>query len=72
MRRLGLLLALGLLAACSDKPQSLGTPAQYTAPSAGTGKPYAVAGWKAGDKTSWESQLKARAQYGQNDHSRSN
>ena len=72
MRRLGLLMAIGLLVACSDTPQSLGTPAQDTAPSVGTGKPYAVAGWKAGDKTSWESQLKARTQYGQNDHSRSN
>jgi hypothetical protein len=72
MTRLGLVLAVGLLAACSEKPQSLGTPAQDTAPSAGTGKPYAVAGWTAGDKTSWESQLKARTQYGQNDHSRGN
>lgn len=72
MTRLGLCLAVCLLAACGDKPQSLGTPAQDTSPSAGTGKPYTVAGWKPGDKTSWESQLKARAQYGQNDHSRSN
>jgi acrylyl-CoA reductase (NADPH) len=28
--------------------------------------------WKAGDKNSWAQQLKTRAQYGQNDHSRSN
>jgi hypothetical protein len=28
------------------------------------------AGWKAGDKTSWEQQLRARGQYGQDDHSR--
>jgi len=68
---LTLIVAVGLTA-CGDKPQSLGTPAQDTAPSAGTGKVYTVAGWKAGDKASWESQLKARAQYGQNDHSRTN
>jgi hypothetical protein len=37
---------------------------------AGTGKAYTVGGWKQGDKASWEAQLKARAQYGQNDYSR--
>jgi hypothetical protein len=34
------------------------------------GSQYAQAGWKAGDKGSWEQQLKARAQYGQNDYTR--
>ncbi|MEY4268206.1 MAG: hypothetical protein RIS90_2741 [Pseudomonadota bacterium] len=72
MKYLLILIAAAGLTACSEKPQSLGTPAQDTAPSLGTGKPYTVAGWKPGDKTSWESQLKARTQYGQNDHSRSN
>jgi hypothetical protein len=28
--------------------------------------------WKQGDKASWESQLKARNQYGQNDYTRMN
>ena len=70
MKPLLALIAVAGLVACSDKPQSLGTPAQDTAPSAGTGKAYTVGGWKAGDKASWESQLKARAQYGQDDHSR--
>ncbi len=70
MKLLLALIAVAGLVACSDKPQSLGTPAQDTAPSAGTGKAYTVGGWKAGDKASWESQLKARAQYGQDDHSR--
>jgi hypothetical protein len=31
---------------------------------------YAAPGWKAGDKTSWEQSLRARAQYGQNDYTR--
>ena len=70
MKLLLTLIAAAGLVACSDKPQSLGTPAQDTSPSVGTGKAYTVGGWKAGDKASWESQLKARAQYGQDDHSR--
>ena len=72
MKLLLTLIAAAGLVACSDKPQTLGTPAQDTAPSVGTGKAYTVAGWKAGDKASWESQLKARAQYGKNDYSRVN
>jgi hypothetical protein len=31
---------------------------------------YAQGGWTAGDKLSWEQQLKSRAQYGQNDYQR--
>ena len=67
-------LALAMLAACGDKPQTAadakpkkadaqaweGAQAAYTAP-----------GWKAGDKTSWETQLKTRAQQGQNEYNRS-
>ena len=30
------------------------------------------AGWKAGDQKSWEQQLKARGQYGQNEYTRVN
>ena len=70
MKLLLTLIAAAGLVACSDKPQTFGTQAQDTAPS--VGKAYTVAGWKAGDKASWESQLKARAQYGQNDYSRVN
>ena len=32
------------------------------APYQGTGMAYVVPGWKAGDKTSWEQQLKTRTQ----------
>ena len=62
---------LALLCACGEKPQTLGTGKDASAYS-GTGKAFVEAGWKPGDKTSWESQLKARGQYGQNDYSRMN
>jgi hypothetical protein len=32
--------------------------------------PFVAPGWKAGDRTSWQQELKARAQYGQNDYTR--
>ena len=59
------------LAACSEKPQTAGSGKLDQAPYAGTGSAsFTVAGWKAGDKTSWEQVLKARSQYGQNEYSR--
>lgn len=61
------------LAACGDKPQELNAHGvkQDSAPYSGVGQSqYAQSGWKAGDKGSWEQQLKARAQYGQNDYQR--
>jgi hypothetical protein len=64
-----LLLAVGL-AACGEKPQAVTGkktgPAAYT----GTGNGYQAGGWKAGDATSWNEQMRTRAQYGQNDYSR--
>ncbi|WP_413465788.1 hypothetical protein [Hydrogenophaga taeniospiralis] len=63
-------LALG---ACGEKPQDMTASGvkQDDAPYQGVGdSQYAQAGWKAGDKDSWEQQLKARAQYGQNDYTR--
>ena len=63
-----------LLAACGEKPQTSGTrkadidPSQGAA--AGTDPAYTVSGWKAGDVTSWEAQLKSRAENGQNEYSR--
>jgi uncharacterized protein YceK len=68
-----LLLALAvvaLTAACSEKPQSAGGVKGDTAPYTGTGKAYAETNWKQGDKTSWESALKVRAQNGQNDYTK--
>ncbi len=68
-----LLLVTGLTA-CGDKTQELaGQPKLDAAPYTGTGvKVFTESDWKAGDKYSWAQQLKTRAQYGQNDHSRSN
>ena len=64
-------LAAGLVA-CGDRPQELTASKQDSAAFTGTGKPYVQPDWKPGDKASWESQLKARNQYGQNDYTRMN
>lgn len=61
-----------LLSACGEKPQTLGTGKQDAAPYTGTGKAFVEGGWKQGDEASWESHLKARNQYGQNDYTRMN
>ena len=63
---------VGLLAACGETPQVMGTRSDATPYSGPTGAAasYSAAGWKAGDKTSWEQSLRARAQYGQNDYTR--
>ena len=58
------------LSACGEKAQTLGTKNDATAFS-GVNNAFVEKGWQAGDKTSWERQLNARAQYGQNDHTRS-
>lgn len=60
------------LAACGEKPQTLGDSKQGASPYAGTGKAFVADGWKQGDKASWESHLKARTQNTQNDYSRMN
>ena len=72
MRCAALILVLGLLAACGEKPQTAGGAKQDAAPYSGTGKAYTEPGWKAGDKASWESHLKARTQAGQNDYNKVN
>ncbi|MDD2544953.1 MAG: hypothetical protein PHI55_01555 [Burkholderiaceae bacterium] len=64
------LAALASLSACSEKPQTLGGARQDAPAQAGTGSQFTQPGWKAGDKTSWEQQLKTRQQYGQNEYSR--
>ena len=69
---LALLIATSAMAlsACGEKAQMLGTKNDATAFS-GVTNSFIEKGWQAGDKTSWERQLNARAQYGQNDHTRS-
>jgi hypothetical protein len=64
--------AVCLLAACGDKPQTAGGAKQDAAPYTGTGSAFVEPGWKAGDKVSWEQQLKNRTQSGQNDYSKVN
>ncbi len=60
-----------MLAACSEKPQTAGTPKQDQQAYAGTGVVvFTAPGWTPGDKTSWASAQKARQQYGQNEYSR--
>ena len=60
------------LTACGEKPQALESNKHDSAAFKGTGKAYVLKDWKTGDKASWESQLKARQQYGQNDYTRMN
>ncbi len=67
-----ILLAVAALSACSEKPQALETNKHDSSAYTGTGKAFVAKDWKPGDKTSWESQLKARNQYGQNDYTRMN
>lgn len=61
-----------LLAACGDKVQVGAAPAKKADAQAweGAGNAYAAEGWKAGDKASWESQMRNRAQ-AQNEYNRS-
>ena len=63
--------AVVLLSACGDKPQEMGSAArQDTAAFNGTQTPFVASGWKQGDKTSWEQQLRVRTQNGQNEYSK--
>ena len=69
------LLSIGVLAmtglvACGEKPQTGGGVKNDVAPFQGADNKYMNSGWKAGDKTSWEQGLKARAQNTQNEYSK--
>lgn len=61
------------LAACGEKPQTIGTGVRTDAPAFQAGAtPFTAPGWKPGDKGSWEQQLKTRAQNTQNDYAKAN
>ncbi len=61
--RVVLIAAVAALAACGEKPQSAGQERKSdVAAWQGTGDAYSAAGWKSGDKASWEAQLRQRAQ----------
>jgi major membrane immunogen (membrane-anchored lipoprotein) len=64
-----LVLSVAALTACGEKAQTLGTKNDASAYS-GAANSFVDAGWTAGDKTSWEQHLRARGQYGMNDHTR--
>ena len=72
MKRLLVLVPLvaGLtgLAACGEKPQTLGGVKNDVAPYQGADNLFVAPGWKPGDKTSWEQGLKARGQNTQNEY----
>lgn len=72
MRAFLLMWALGALTACGEKPQVLGGTLHDTAAFEGTGTPFTASGWKVGDKTSWETQLRTRAQNSQNEYNKVN
>lgn len=70
---LGAAAALAMLGACGEKPQTLPSGVKMdTQAFQGTGMPYVVPGWKQGDKTSWEQELKTRAQNTQNEYTKVN
>jgi len=58
------------LMGCTEKHQVGGGIKPGAAPFNGTGSNFTEPGWKAGDKASWEQQLKTRQIYGQNEYTR--
>ena len=65
----GALASALLLSACAEKPQTAATKKFDAMPWDGSQTAFAAPGWKAGDRASWEEQLKTRSQ-GQNEYSR--
>ncbi len=58
------------LAACGERPQTLERGRVSDVPAwQGAQDPFVAAGWKPGDKASWEAELQRRAQ-GQNEYVR--
>ena len=60
------------LVACKEQPQTIGSNSRVDAAPYQGGSAFTVSGWKQGDKTSWESEMKARTQQGQNDYNKVN
>jgi len=68
----------GMLAACGEKPQTNthgvkfdAVPWSGTGTQLNTGTPFTAPGWKVGDKTAWEQQIKTRMN-GQNEYVKEN
>ena len=72
-KSVAMILAAGALAlaGCAEKEQTAGGVKSDTASFQGTSKqpPYMAAGWKQGDRASWEQQMKVRTM-GQNDYAK--
>jgi hypothetical protein len=64
--------AVLVLSACAEKAQTGAAIKPENGAFQGTGMPFVAQGWKAGDRNSWEQQLKTRTQMGQNDYARIN
>jgi hypothetical protein len=61
------------LAACTEKPQTVGEGARHDAAAfQGPTTAFTAAGWKPGEKNSWEQALKTRTVNGQNEYTRVN
>ena len=72
-RLLAVLAAIVALSACGEREQALTGGVKSDTPAAnGPATAFSASGWKQGDKTSWESQLRARTQAGQNDYNKVN
>jgi hypothetical protein len=68
-----LIAAACAMVACTEKPQTITSGNRPDAQAfQGPATAFSATGWKAGDKTSWEQQLKTRAQNGQNDYTKVN
>ena len=65
----GVLAAVLMLSACGEKLQTAGGKKVDGKPWDGAQPAYRASGWKAGDQTSWEAQMKTRSQ-GQDEYSR--
>ncbi|HEY0858415.1 MAG TPA: hypothetical protein VGE16_15225 [Albitalea sp.] len=57
------------LSGCTEEPQTANPRKSDTRAWQGTGNAYVAPGWTAGDKTSWEEQMRTRAQ-AQNEYAR--
>lgn len=64
--------SIALLAACKEQPQTIGSNARVDTPAFQGGSAFTTKGWKQGDKSSWESELKTRTMMGQNDYTKVN
>ncbi len=69
-RWIGVALLL-VLAACTEKPQAVGTSKADMQAWQGAQDPFVVPGWTVGDKASWQAQMRKRAQP-QNEYLRMN